>query len=582
MTRRTILKQSMLVAGTASATHLDGISDGEICRTLNLSAREASFAALAKSSEIRSVGHLLAKYVDPLPVPPVIAAGGKAGQALHIDMREVRQKIHRDLPPSKIWGYNGLWPGPTIEARRGQPIEVTWTNRLPVGHLLPIDSTIHGAEDSLPAVRTVVHLHGAAVEPDSDGCPEAWFTADGKTGPKFVSATSIYPNDQPATALWYHDHCLGITRLNIYAGLAGLYIIRDDLEDALNLPSGGFEIPLILQDRQFLADGTLHYPRAVDGTHPIWIQEFFGDVNCVNGKATPFLEVEPRKYRFRLLNASNSRFYHLRLFAADSSGKVADDGADAPAFSQIGTDGGLLPRPLRLHYLLIAPGERFDVVIDFSAYRNNHFALLNDAPAPYTMGGGMAAREVMLFRVTKPLSGLDGSQLPAQLAPFEPLDPALAERERFLAVTEVERPSDGYVVIGLLGNARWHEPITEDPKQGATEIWSFANTTGDVHPLHIHLVRFQVLNRQAFDVPAYLQTGKIVFVGRPMAPESNERPAAKDTVKAYPGYVTRVIQRFDLPGGLTVPPGKEYLYVWHCHILEHEDNEMMRPYKLIG
>jgi spore coat protein A len=180
------------------------------------------------------------------------------------------------------------------------------------------------------------------------------------------------------------------------------------------------------------------------------------------------------------------------------------------------------------------------------------------------------------------LAGKDTSSLPDVLVPFEPLDPAKAERERILWISEKERASDGYVEIGLLGNARWHEPITEDPKAGTSEIWTFANATGDVHPMHIHLVRFQVLNRQAFDVQAYRQTGKLVFSGRPIPPETNERPAMKDTIKTYPGYVTRVIQRFDLPSGTVVTPGQELLYVWHCHILEHEDNEMMRPYKVTG
>jgi spore coat protein A len=150
-----------------------------------------------------------------------------------------------------------------------------------------------------------------------------------------------------------------------------------------------------------------------------------------------------------------------------------------------------------------------------------------------------------------------------------------------LLVSEIERPSDGYVITGLLGNAHWHEPITEDPKAGSTEIWSFINVTSDVHPLHLHLVQFQILNRQSFDVKTYQQSGKLVFTGQPMAPESNERPALKDTVKSYPGYVTRVIARFDLPAGTPVAPGQEFLYVWHCHILEHEDNEMMRPFKVI-
>jgi spore coat protein A, manganese oxidase len=165
--------------------------------------------------------------------------------------------------------------------------------------------------------------------------------------------------------------------------------------------------------------------------------------------------------------------------------------------------------------------------------------------------------------------------MPETLVPFEPLNPTYATHERLLLVSEKERPSDGYVIIGLLGNARWHEPITEDPRAGSTEIWSFVNTTGDVHPLHVHLVQFQVLNRQAFDVQTYRQTGK------PTPPESNERPAGKDTIKSYPGYVTRTIARFDLPHGASVMPGQELLYVWHCHILEHEDNEMMRPFKVV-
>jgi spore coat protein A len=529
-----------------------------------------------------SVGESLAKYVDALPIPPVIAAAKKAGTVLHIEMRECKQKVHRDLPPTTVWGYNGVWPGPTIEARRGVPLVVDWNNKLPERHLLPIDTTIHGAESTLPAVRTITHLHGAAVDPDSDGYPEAWFTAHGETGPKFKSTRTLYPNDQAATTLWYHDHCLGLTRLNMYAGLEGFYFIRDEQEERLNLPSGAFEIPLMLQDRQFEADGKLLYPKAQNGTHPIWIQEFFGDVVCVNGKAMPYLEVEPRKYRFRMLNASNARFYHLRLAALNEAGEPMSARTQVPGMHQVGSDGGLLPRPVPLHFLLIGPAERFDVVIDFSEFEGHSFALLNDAPAPYPMGGQPVPADVMLFKVSKPLSGKDTSELPAELVPFEPLDPSMAERERVLAVTEIERPSDNYVVIGLLGNARWHEPITEDPRAGSTEIWSFANTTGDVHPLHIHLVQFQVLNRQTFDVPTYLQTGKLIFTGRPRAPEANERPAMKDTIKSYPGEVTRVIQKFQAPSGVAFEPGKEHLYVWHCHILEHEDNEMMRPYKVVG
>jgi spore coat protein A, manganese oxidase len=551
---------------------------------LGLSKSRALFGqGMASPPQARSAVRL-DRYVDPLPIPPVIQCPIKSGEVVEIEMRQFKQKVHRDLPATTLWGYSGSWPGPTIEAKSGEALNVNWISRLPADHLLPIDHSIHGAESSLPAVRNVTHLHGACALPDDDGYPEAWFTAHGEHGPKFKPVPSSYPNCQPSTTLWYHDHCLGITRLNVYAGLAGFYLIRDEAEKALNLPRGEFEIPLMLQDRLFQRDGSLLYPKVVNGPaeHPIWIQEFFGDMNCVNGKVMPFLEVEPRKYRFRILNASNARFYHLRLFNSDAKGNIINQSYDVPSFQQIGTDGGLLPAPVELHYLLIAPAERFDIVVDFSGKDGQSFSLVNDAPAPYTMGGQYLPEDVMLFKVTKPLSGKDTSSVPDALIPFEALTPTFGTRERLLQVSEKERPSDGYVIIGLLGNARWHEPITEDPMAGSTEIWSFVNITSDVHPLHVHLVQFQVLNRQAFDVPTYRQTGKLVFTGKPMAPESNERPARKDTVKSYPGYVTRVIMRFDLPHGMEVTPGQEFLYVWHCHILEHEDNEMMRPYKVVA
>ena len=381
--------------------------------------------------------------------------------------------------------------------------------------------------------------------------------------------------------MWYHDHSLGITRLNIYAGLAGAYIIRDEEEDALSLPSGAFDIPLLIQDRSFHDDGSLRYPIAQNGTHPIWVQECFGDFNCVNGKVAPYLEVEPRRYRFRFINGSNSRFYHLTMVPTSTEGKVKGKPVDAPPFHQIGSDGGLLPEPLSLHYLVIAPGERFDVILDFTDHKGSVFAVTNDGAAPYPRGGQVVPSEVLLFRVTKPLSSNDASLIPQKLVPFQELNPADAVRERFLAVSEQERMSDGYTMIGLLGQKRWCDPITEDPKAGSTEIWSFLNTTGDVHPIHLHLAKFQVLNRQPFDPVAFLQNQKVVFTGIPRAPEANERPAWKDTIKTYPGMITRVIVKFDLPSNARVTPGKELLYVWHCHILEHEDNEMMRPFKVI-
>jgi spore coat protein A, manganese oxidase len=580
--RRGLLRMGLLTgAGIFSAARTESAQQWAR-EDFAASPRGASGGKPAKPGESAQKPQRLAPYVDPLPELAVIHPPQHAGNVLQIRMREFRQKVHRDLPPTRLWGYNGVWPGPTIEARTGQAFSVKWINELPKKHFLPIDPTIHGAEEGVPEVRAVVHVHGAKVLPESDGYPEAWITPDGKTGPTYDPGPSHYPNDQAATTLWYHDHALGITRLNVVAGLAGVYVIRDDEEETLNLPSGEYEMPLLIQDRSFLADGSLWYPPAPQGTHPMWMQEYFGETICVNGKATPFLEVEARKYRFRMVNGSNSRFYHLALVPADKTGKPTGQPLDAPPFRQIGTDAGLLPAPLSTHHLIFSPGERFDVVIDFSEHAGAHFAMTNDAPAPYARGGEVVPSEVMLFRVTKPLGGRDSSSLPDALVPMAPLNPALAVRERLLALTEMDRPSDGYTMMGMLGGKHWDDPITEDPKAGTTEIWSFANTTGDVHPMHIHLVRFQVLNRQAFDVKQYLESGKLVYNGRPMAPESNERPAWKDTIKTYSGYITRVIAKFDLPAGTQVTPGQEFRYVWHCHVLEHEDNEMMRPYNVVG
>jgi len=523
----------------------------------------------------------LPSYVTPLAIPPVLRAKPGSGP-VPIRMAAFRHQAHRDLPAATIWGYNGSWPGPTIEVRRGEAVAIKWINQLPTRHFLPIDPTIHGSEDGVPEVRTVTHVHGAQVLPDSDGYPDAWVTSDGKAGAVTPADPAHYPNNQAATTLWYHDHALGITRLNVYAGLAGFYLIRDEMEDALNLPGGDYEIPLMIQDRKFGVDGSLIYPPPENGTHPMWMQEFFGDNICVNGKATPYLEVEPRKYRFRMVNGSNSRFYHMTIVPADAAGKRNGHPVDAPPFRQIGSDGGLLPAPTTTHYLIISPGERFDLVIDFSEHKGQNLALVNDAPAPYARGGEIVPTDMMLFKVTKPLAGKDSSSLSDTLAPWIPLDPSHAVRERTLALSEMDRPSDGYTMIGLLGQKQWDDPITEDPKAGTMEVWSFANATGDVHPIHLHLVQFQVLNRQLFDVQTYMTTGKLNLIGPPMPPETNERPAWKDTIKTYAGYITRVVAKFDLPPGTPVAPGQEFRYVWHCHVLEHEDNEMMRPYKIVG
>ncbi|HET6935556.1 MAG TPA: multicopper oxidase domain-containing protein [Candidatus Angelobacter sp.] len=523
----------------------------------------------------------LAQFVDQLPIMPTLRPDPNG--VTHIRMLPALQKVHRDLPPTPIWGYNGAWPGPTIEVRSGVPVKIKFHNdALPTTHPLPVDFTIHGSEADKPQVRNVVHAHGMKVMPESDGYPEAWISPDGITGPVLYNPDPfVYPNDQQSTLLWYHDHTLGITRLNMIMGLAGAYIIRDAVEDSLKLPKGQFEIPLIIQDRLFNPDGTFLYPVAVGGTHQFWIPEFFGDTMCVNGKAWPVLDVEPRRYRFRMLNGCNARFLNMTLVQTDKTGNP--HGMAGPAFFIIGTDGGLLPAPVALTTLLQAPAERFDVIIDFTGRGGQTFVLKNNGPAPYPGGGEVVPTEVMMFRVSKPLSSPDTSVIPPVLNPA-PLNisPASATRTRDVVLTELDRASDGFPIIGLLDNKNWDDPVTEDPKVGATEIWNMINDTGDGHPKHIHLVQFQVLSRQPFDQNKFDNTGQLNLLGQPQAPAPEEQNAYKDVVKAYPGTVTKLIMKFDMPKGAQIVPGQRYKYVWHCHILEHEDNEMMRPMDVVG
>jgi spore coat protein A len=524
----------------------------------------------------------LTPFVDQLPIPGVLRPGPGPNT---IGMTQFQAQLHRSLPPTTVWGYNSSFPGPTIEVRRGSPIQMTWQNNLPNTHIFSqaIDRTLHGGVPGAPDVRTVVHLHGAKVLPESDGYPDAWFSPHfGQVGPYFTHQTYTYPNDQQATALWYHDHAVAITRLNVHAGLAGMYIIRDGQEDALNLPKNQYEIPLIITDRILNPDGSMNYPVATGATPPvppIWIPEFFGDAVLVNGKVTPYLNVEPRKYRFRILDASNARFYHLQLVESTLGGRLLN--RPGPVFHQIGSDGGLFPAPVTLPDITIAPAERFDVVIDFSGLSGKYFVMTNDAPAPFDGGGEVVPPVVMQFRVTQP-GGADTSSLPSTLAPFSYLNPSQSVRTRDLIMTEADDPVTGDPIIGLLDNLHWDDPVTENPSAGSVEIWRLINTTGDWHPKHVHLVEFQVLDRQPFDVDAFNASGQLVFTGPRVAPDPNERPAHKDVVKSPPGYVTRIISKFDLPTGTNVIAGHRYRYIWHCHILEHEDNEMMRPYDVVG
>ncbi len=451
-------------------------------------------------------------------------------------MREIKTSVHRHLPLTRFWAYGSSVPGPVIETRSGEGFFVDWPNQLPQQHFLPIDHTLMGAEKDKPEVRTVVHLHGAKAPPESDGYPEEWYVP-GK------SATYYYPNEQEPALLWYHDHAMGINRLNIYAGLAGLCIIRDKFEDSLGLPAGEFEIPIVLLDRMLTPEGQLYYPVSKRPEAP-WVPECFGNAILINGKLLPYLDVKPGKYRFRLLNASNARFYRLSL-------------ENGQPFAQIGTDQGLLQAPVAVQTLTLAPGERADVVIDFALAQPGNIILRNDT------------LQIMQFRVQHaPVS--DSRPLPSSLRPVPRIPEQSAVRTRELTLQEFDNVLDE-PDTHLLNGARWHDPVTETPAINTTEIWSLINLTDDVHPIHLHLVRFQILDRRPLDVDEYLLKKTIRYTG-PVFPPDADEDGWKDTVRATPGAVTRIIVPFQ---------GYTGRYVWHCHLLEHEDNEMMRPYQVV-
>ncbi len=414
---------------------------------------------------------------------------------------------------------------------------IEWANELPLKHFLPIDYRLHGAERDKPQVRAVVHVHGARVPPGADGYPENWYVPGN-------SATYHYPNDQDAALLWYHDHAMGINRLNIYAGLFGLYLVRDETEDALNLPKGPYEIPLVICDRQITTDGQLEYPVSGDPDAP-WVPEAFGEAFLINGKLFPFLNVEPRRYRFRIANVSNGRF--LNLFLSDNV-----------AMRQIGTDQGLLPAPVQIERLQLAPGERADLVVDFAPYAGKEI-LLHDS-----------SFDLIQIRVAKERKSDDASALPATLRPYAKTPESAAVQTRPLALLE-QMTLKGESMLMLLNGAHWDMPVTENPALDSVEIWSFINTTDDTHPIHLHLVRFQILDRRRFDVFAYQNGGKLRYTG-PVVPPSPSESGWKDTVRADSKMVTRIIVKFE---------GYAGRYVWHCHVLEHEDNEMMRPYEIV-
>ncbi|HSJ53045.1 MAG TPA: multicopper oxidase domain-containing protein [Anaerolineae bacterium] len=602
------------------------------------------------------------KYVLPLVKPPAMPGKDNPQKTrFRIAMRQFQQRIiSPPHPETTVWSYGSIdhpgtvaqggtfnYPALTIEATFGKPVEILWENGLVDGdgnylpHLLPVDPTLHWANppgglmmrDMRPSFETtpgpytgpvpmVTHVHGAHTGEESDGYAEAWFLPKAKNIPKDYATTGTffdyfakkyrvnsepgtarftYPNDQRATTLWYHDHTLGMTRLNVYAGPAGFYLIRggpDDVVDGV-LPGGApgigddplgtyYEIPIGIQDRSFNADGSLFYPDSrafFDGypgpyipdtpVAPIWNPEFFGNMMVVNGFTWPFLEVERRRYRFRLLNGCNSRFLLLKMTQTPRTDNASFNAPEG-TFWQIGAEGGFLPAAVPLQEILLAPAERADVIIDFSDFPvGAEVYLVNDGPdAPF---GGITTDDIADWtstgQVMKFVVGAgpaaDPSSHPADLGlpAITPLgDPANVQA---LSLNEEMYEAADIPAAALLGRfdtgtgqttpQLWMDPISENPATGSTEVWELHNLTEDAHPIHVHLVQFQVVGREPFGG------------GTSIAGSNDPLPGEtgfKDTVIAYPREITRLKARFDTPG----------IFVWHCHIVEHEDNEMMRPF----
>jgi spore coat protein A, manganese oxidase len=512
----------------------------------------------------------LDRYVDPLPVPKrMMPHGTREGRLQYrVRIKECRQQLHSQLPPTTLWGFEGQYPGPSFEAMRDRPIEVQWENNLPSKHLFEIDPHIHGAMPPAPEVRTVPHLHGSRSRSESDGLPEKWFTPGS-------SALYFYPNNQQAATLWYHDHAVGITRLNMYAGLSGFYFLRDDQELSMELPSGAYEVPLLLQDRTLNEQGQLVYaPTNEDGSRlppGVWGPEFFGTLPVVNGAIYPYLEVEPRLYRLRVLNGANSRFFNLYFNLA----KHPTDIPSVVGFRQIGTDGGLLAGPVTLRNLLLGPAERADLIVDFSGLEGKTVTLSNNAASPFPGWNILNPTheplyELMQFRVTLPMSSKGKSFSMPRETELQRLDETKSVTTRDFVL--IERMDGQGRSLGVRINSKgYDDPVTEIVKLDSIEKWRFINTTDDAHPMHLHLVQFQILERQGFDMGALLK-GNVQLVGTPRRPAANEA-GRKDTAVVNPGDVLTILVRFE---------GYTGRYVFHCHMLEHEDNDMMRPYEVIS
>ncbi|MBL1074591.1 multicopper oxidase domain-containing protein [Nocardia sp. 2] len=551
----------------------------------------------------------LMPFVDDLPIPETIAATGElvAGSGMH--------RYHRDLPEARSWGYSRPVLGPNLEARRDELAHITFRNELGA-HVLAqhVDLTMHGVTDlDRTDPRFTVHLHGGANSPDADGHPLLAWRNGGM-------ASYAYSNRQEAATLWYHDHAMGITRLNIQAGLVGMYYVRDEFDtgapdNPLGLPSGEFEIPLIVQDRTFNADGTIqpmvawYLPEGYNQAGQL------GDVACVNGKVWPRLSVRRTLYRFRVLNGSNSRPY---VFAFTNN----------MPFWAIGSDLGLLDAPVLTPAIRLSPGERADLLVDFSTYRDGDVVdlinvALNDAGNTIFMVPEV--RNIMRFTVA-------GAGPAAAVPPMlrgEPGLPDLLEQPYWpdavrtmtlIGYNDPDRSAAIFPAMAVLNNLPFQGTDIDIAKAGTTERWDIINTTAFDHPVHIHLARMRVLSRRPIHAAEYWNANPPPAFGTRWAPPAEAFAAGpelwppawelgwKDTVECPTDHITRIMVRwptieelgFDPDAPLTVPHGAETIsptghhgadhvsgheeirgYVWHCHNLDHADHDMMQQIRVV-
>ena len=524
----------------------------------------------------------LRKYVQPLPVPGagIVVATPSGTNRYAFTQTQIARQLHPDLPPTPLWAYDdgsGLGGqagsfGMAVVAQSGTPLEVSYTHGLPETYpgWIPVDARLTALGSQ---VRLMTHLHGGFVAADSDGNPGLTPYGFGPRETQLVRYTNQAPQ-MPASLLWFHDHGLGATRLNVFAGLAAAYILRDEFDtgaepNPIGIPGGAYEIPLVVQDRQFNPDGTFLYPTSdIEGA--TWIGEYFGDTMLVNGKVWPFLDVEPRMYRFRVLNGCNARMLSLDI--------------GGPALWQIGAEGGMWDVPVPVKQVVLAPAERADVLIDFSGLAGQTLVMKNHRPRPPISNPAPALEQVMQIRVGTTVARRGPTSIPSALPGGRRADLPEPVTTRYITLNEID-PEEVEWYLNLNGVRFDEGPVTEAPKVGTVEDWVYINMTGDTHPMHMHLVTFQVIGRTPFDaeafetayggpngVPGGIDPGP--FATGPMLPPDPDERGFKDTVKANPGYFTSIRAKFELPADVAAPQ----TYVYHCHIVEHEDNDMMRPF----